>query len=404
MDIYTARQPIFNLKQNVIAYELLFRDGPENFFQSQDGHEATAKLIARTHLSDNIKLVTSNKPALINFTHKCLVKGLPFILNNKDCVVEIVETVEPNDEVYALCKRLKRAGYLIALDDFQYSEKWDRFFPLVKIIKIDVQRAPLHTITDVIKHLKVTTQCKLLAEKVETHEEYELAKKLGFNLFQGYFFCKPQMQRKRDVESNEAILLMLHNEVSNSEMDIEKISSLFKQDSSLTYKLLKYINSGTFKTQQNISSVKQAVVYLGINKIRQIVSVLVTSILAKDKPAELTKLSMVRAKFAETVIKDTSPALADSAFLVGIFSLLDAILDKSIHDIIEPLPLEPHVKEALLDTKCRSELACILRVNMHLEKGNWELAEMTGLKLGLNKHSINNAYKSAIRWSEQYMG
>lgn len=401
MDIYTARQAVLNKKQDVIGYELLFRDGPENYFKEQDGHEATSKLIARTYLSDSIKSVTSNKVALINFTEQCLVSGLPFLLNPNEFILELVETVPPSDEIFNICVRLHKVGYSIALDDFIYHSDWERFFPYVKLIKFDIQQTPLASITQTINHIQETTHCLVLAEKVETHAEFEMAKQLGCNLFQGYYFCKPEMHRKRDIESNHIVLLMLQAEVSRTVFNADKIAKIFKQDSSASYKLLQFMNNGQFKLQREISSIKQAVVYLGITQVRKIIALLTTSILAEDKPIELTKLSLVRASCCENIATTSNPNMADAAFLLGIFSLLDAILDKPLGDVIKPLPLEPYIKEALIDHTCRSELALILRIVIALEHGNWELAELYGKKLNIDAVIINSAYKRAVEWTHK---
>ena len=292
-EVYTARQAIFNRKQNVVAYELFFRDGPENFFPNVDAHEATSKLIARTHLNDGIKPVTSNKQALINFSEESILKGLPKLLCPTEIVIEILETVSPSEEVYQACLDLYRAGYKLALDDFVYSPEWKRFLPLVKMIKFDIMQTPLDRIQPLVDKLK--EKKVLLAEKVETKAEFDKAKKMGFKFFQGYYFCKPEMQKQRDSESNQHILLLLQREGVREHLNLNKVAQLFEQDSNLAYKLLRYINSGAFKLTKKISSIKQALVYLGEAQVRRMISLVTTSVLANDKPAELTKMCVIRA-------------------------------------------------------------------------------------------------------------
>lgn len=397
-DVYTARQAIFNKQQNVVAYELFFRDGPENVFPDVDAHDATSKLIVRTHLNDGIKPFTSNKQALINFSEESLLNGLPYILNPQEIVIEILETVRPTDEVYSACLELYRAGYKLALDDFVYEAKWKRFLSLVKLVKFDILVTPLDSIEPLIKKLK--HKKALLAEKVETKEEFIKAKKMGFRFFQGYFFCKPEMKKCRDVESNHHNLLLLQREGLRCELNYPTIASLFERDSSLAYKLLRYINGGTFQLNIPISSIKQALVYIGELQVRRMISLVVTSVLASDKAPELTKMCIIRARFCELVVKKAAPGLVEPAFLCGMFSLLDAILDKPLENIIDNLPLSQEIVEALTDALCQTPIAIALRTIKLLERNKWHDTEKEASKLCLNYKDVSNFYRSAIIWSD----
>jgi EAL and modified HD-GYP domain-containing signal transduction protein len=402
MNVYTARQAIFNNKQNVVAYELFFRDGPENFFPANvDGHVATSKLIARTQLISGIKPIASNKPALINFTEESILKELPFILDPKEVMIEILETVTPSDEVFEACKKLYLAGYKLALDDFIYRPEWKRFFRYVSMIKFDITVTPLHKIEPLVRKLQIQRpKIKLLAEKIETKEEYLEAKSIGIKFFQGYFFCKPEMQKTKDIQSNQHIIFLLQRETLKKELDHGKISRLFEQDSNLAYKLLRYINSGLFQLKNKISSIKQALVYLGDSQVRRMLSLITTSALASDKPAELTEMCVIRAKFCEQVIRKVSPGLVESAFLMGMFSLLDAILDRPLNEILETLPLEDDVKEALLKDNAQTPLAIAIRLVKLLERGKWHETELEAKKLGIDYKFLADTYKSAIIWSD----
>lgn len=397
-DVYTARQAIFNKKQKVVAYELFFRDGPENFFPDVDAHEATSKLIARTHLNDGIRPITSNKQALINFSEESILKGLPFLLNPSEIVIEILETVRPTDEVYAACLDLHSKGYKMALDDFVYKPEWNRFLSLIKMIKFDIMVTPLDSIGPLVKKLK--GKKVLLAEKVETKAEFIQAKEMGFLYFQGYFFCKPEMQKKRDNESNQHVLFLLQREGLRHVLNHNKIAKLFEQDSNLTYKLLRYINSSTFQLTTKIQSLKQALVYLGEDQIRRMISLITTAVLASDKPAELTKMCIIRARFCELIIKKVAPGFLESAFLTGMFSLLDAILDKPIENVIATLPLSEEVVESLTNNKCQTPLGITLRIVKLLENGNWHLTEQEASKLKLDYKFVADCYRQAVTWSD----
>jgi len=403
MFVYIARQAILNRRQQVMAYELFFRDGPENLFPNDiDAHEATSKLIGRTHFTKGIRPITSGKRALINFSQESLLKRLPLLLPPEDILIEILETVHPTNSVYAACVELYRAGYKLALDDFVYQPQWQRFFKLVSIIKFDIMATPLDTIAPLVTQLLNNSNIKLLAEKVETRAQYHQAMELGFHLFQGYYFCQPEMQRSKAVESSERLMFLLYKETLNSQLDYQAISDILKMDSSLTYKLLCFINSGCFPLKQHITSVKQALTYLGETQIRRLMSMFITAILANDKPAELIKMSMIRAKFCELVIKKVAPALADSAFLTGMFSLLDSIIDLPMVQVLDRVPVPDEIIETLLDEHDISQtpISMALRANKLLESGSWHLTEREAQKLRISFKVLSQFYQEAIVWSE----
>ena len=405
MIAYTARQAILNRRENIVAYELFFRDGPDNFFPSNyDAHEATSKLIGRTHFNKGLKPVTSGKRALINFSEESLLKGLPLLLPKDEIIVEILETVTPNDAVYKACLELKSVGYVLALDDFVYNTKWKRFLYLTKIIKFDLTITPLSQITPLIVKLREKSSIKLLAEKVETKEEFVEAKRLGFHLFQGYYFCKPEMRSDVEVDSSQYILMQLYEQTLSNELQYKKITHLFEQDSNLTYKLLCFINSGGFPLKSPITSVKQALTYLGETQLRSLLALFVTTILASNKPAELTKMSIIRAKFCESVVKRITPSQAEEAFLCGLFSLLDAMLDSPLEKILNRLPVPSSIRDTLLDPddKCQSTLSLALRSAKYIERNSWHLTEMECIKMNITSDEIGRMFQEAIVWSDFY--
>jgi EAL and modified HD-GYP domain-containing signal transduction protein len=403
MLVYTARQSIMNRRQIVVAYELFFRDGPENFFPSNiDAHEATSKLIGRTHFNKGILPITSGKPALINFSEESLLKGLPFILPKEDIFVEILETVTPSDEVYQACAELYRAGYRLALDDFVYKPEWRRFLQLVKMIKFDIMETPLTQIAPLVTKLRENSKIRLLAEKVETQEEYSQAMELGFHYFQGYYFCKPEMQKVHEVESNEQLLFFLYKESLAKSLNYKAIAQIFERDSNLTYKLLCFINSGSFPLITKITSVKQALSYMGEIQLRSVLSLFVTAILASSKPAEIIKMCVIRAKFCELVAEKIAPSLTSNAFLTGMFSLLDGILDLPMERVLERLPVSDEISETLLDSadKSQTPVSMALRAIRLLELGSWHLAEREAEKLRINTKQLDQYYQEAIQWSD----
>jgi EAL and modified HD-GYP domain-containing signal transduction protein len=401
MKIYTARQAILNRKGNVVAYELLYRGGPENFFPSINPHKATSKLIMRTHLNQGLGLITDNKPALINFPEESILNGLPLILPPKQVVIEILETVSPSDEVYQVCKDLYHQGYHLALDDFVYKPEWNRFFNLMKLIKFDIQATPLDKISPLIKKLKTRKNLKILAEKVETKEEFLQAKKLGFNFFQGYYFCRPEMSESNEIDSHQPILLSLIQECLRTTLNIKCITSYFERDVGLSFKLFKFINSGILPISQEITSIKSALIYLGEAQTKKLILLLAAGSLAKKKPKELTRLAIIRARFCELIAEKTIPEHAEASFLVGLFSLLDAMLDAPLDKIVNSLSLPADVVAALTSDK-PSTLKYILSTVSYYEKGSWYNTKRNAQRINVDYEELADYYQNALVWARKY--
>jgi len=401
MKVFTARQAILNQKEHVVAYELLYRDGPDNIFPNIDPHEATAKVVMQTHLNQGLSPITDNKPALINFCEQSIIDGLPLLLPNKQVMIEILETVTPSDQVFQVCKALYHQGYHLALDDFIYHPEWSRFFNLVKLIKFDIQETPLDTIGPLIEKVKQRKNLKILAEKVETKEEFLEAKKIGFNFFQGYYFCKPEMGNSSDLDSNQPILFTLMQESLKSPMNISKISEYFERDSALSYKLLKFVNSGILPITQQMDSIKKAVIYLGELQLKKLILLLTAGIIAQDKPKELTRIAIVRARFCELIAKKVLPGQSEASFIVGLFSLLDAMLDRPLGEILENLSLAEEVVAALTTEK-PSLLKYILSVVKEYEQGSWFKTKTAAEMINIDYDLLADFYKEAVIWANKY--
>lgn len=401
---YTARQGIFNRRQHLVAYELLFRNGVENVFPTDiDGHQATSQIIINTHLNRGIDAITNGLPAFINFSETCLHKDLPLLLPHNKVVVEILETVTPSDEVFLACRKLFHAGYTLALDDFVYSPAWARFIPFVKLIKFDLAKTPLAQIAKLVAGIQQQyPKVKLLAERIETQEQFQEAKAIGFHLFQGYFFCKPEVKAQRDVQSETLYLLKLVEEASRDQLDIDKVCALFSQDVGLTYKLLTYINSGVLPLKTKIKSIRQALVYLGIAEVRKLILLLATGVMAQNKPKELTRVGTIRAKGSELIAKKMPSAPVENAFMTGLLSIIDAILDMPMEEVLNRLPLCEEVKSALLNPKEQTPLRLILNTVVLAEQGSWHLTTQEALKLNLSYKQVADAMQRAQQWTNNF--
>jgi EAL and modified HD-GYP domain-containing signal transduction protein len=413
MKIFTARQAILDKENKVMAYELLYRDGEENSFPMNiDPHAATGRIIVRTHLNEGLSNITGGKTAFINFTEKCLLSDLPEMLPKDKVVIEILESVNPTDAVYEKCRALYKKGYRLALDDFVYKSSWARFLKLVRIIKFDITKTPLHTLPKFINSLRemqrkgnLKNKIALLAERVETHEEFELAKKLGFHFFQGYYFCKPEMHASKDVDLNSSSLLSVYQELCKKELNINAITKCFESDEGLTYKLLNFMNSGLFSVESPISSIKQALTYLGEEKLRRFLTLLTTSQMAVNKPKELVRVGIVRARTNEGIAEKVLPAMTNEAFLAGLLSILPGILDRPIGQILENLPVTEEISDALLPKvgKPESTLRIVLKVTELIEKGSWHLTTKECLKLkNISYDDVNEIHTDALGWAKQF--
>ena len=403
MYFYAARQPILDANKNLYGYELLFRDSIDNVFPEVDGDEATSKMIEASKFNMGISEFTSNKPAFINFTLETLSQGYPEMLTNEEVVIEILETVKPGKKLLNNCKDLHSKGYKIALDDYEHQSVWAHFYPFIKIIKIDIQKTNLDEIKQVIEAIKDHPHIDLLAEKVETYIEYEQALQLGFKYFQGFFFAKPEMVKTKSLSPSQLSMAELLYETSKPELDLSSITSVFERDVSLSYKLLRYANSAIFRRRSEISTIKQALVILGSSELKRFLGLMFAVTANPDKPTELIKLAMTRAKFCELVAHDLKSQIDDSiAFLTGLLSMIDAILDEELEVVLAKLPLAAEIKEPLLTRK--GVMAAIIKLLEFIEHAQWDKTNLVMEKLKLDKEQAVKHYNAALTWADEQSG
>lgn len=397
---YVARQPILDADKTVFAYELLFRDGKSNCYPELSPDEATSKLLAQNHLQLGIEELTNGKLAFINFHEDALLHHFPTSLPPKDIYVEILEDVPISDALVRACKKLKSMGYKLALDDHDFDAKWDVFLPFIDMIKIDIQATNILRINKYLRHLEELQRrdILLLAEKVETAQEFEQLKLLGFHYFQGYFFAKPEIVKQKSIAPNKLVLMELISETSKRRMDINKLSNLIQRDVSISYKLLRFINSSAYNQQQTIGSLKHALAYMGERELKKFIALIALANLTENKPSELINLSAVRARFCALLSDkrqdDDNPPMA---FLTGLFSLVDALLDQDLSFALEKLPVSPEIKQALTDKT--GHLAEYLEMAIYYEKGQWDEIEKLCQTLDVNVDDVGDFYLHALQWA-----
>lgn len=396
MDVFVARQPIFNLKKEIYAYELLFRTGMSNAFPDIDGEVATTSLLSSSFFTIGIDKISGGKLAFVNFTEELLLKKYPEMFPSNKIMIEILEDIEPTDEVVQVCKDLKANGYQVALDDFVYEERFKELVELADIIKIDFLLSSRDEIVEMVSALS-NYKCKLLAEKIETYEEFELAKQMGFVYFQGYFFSKPEILKNKEIPSSKLTILQLLNEVNGVDFDVDKLKDLLNQDVSTSYKLLNYLNSAFFNRLQPISSIRQAIAFLGSQGVRQFISLIAIGQLGDGKPGELIRTSIIRARFLELVGKEVNRD-ANELFMLGLFSLIDAMLDNTMDNLINKMPLTNIICEALVDRK--GDVFPYLRIVETYEAGNWEEFENYLDVIGCDSGKIVEFYMDSVDWAD----
>jgi len=401
MEVFVARQPIFNRKQKIYGYELLFRDGKSNAFPRIDGDTATCKLLSNSFMSMGIEQIAGGKKSFINFTGDLLVKEVPKMFPPEKIMVEVLEDVTPEEPVVKACEDMVGSGYEIALDDFFYRADLAPLIALAKVIKIDLRLTPLEGIGDLVSKLS-GKGIKLLAEKVESHEEFQRAVEMGFEYFQGYFFSKPQVLQAKDIAPSKINLLQITAEANKEDFRFESLEKFISRDVSISYKLMRYINSAYFRRVQEISSIKQAIVLLGERGLRRFISLVTMARLAADKPDELIRTSIIRARLCEQLAKEKNRTDESELFTLGLFSLIDAILDSPMETLMERLPFSEGIKSALV--RGEGELADYLRLVTYYEAGDWEGFAAMADRIGLDEEKVPVYYLDAVGWADSYHG
>lgn len=397
MDVFVARQPIFNVHKKIYAYELLFRTGMANVFPDLDGETATTSLLSSSFFTVGIEQISGGNRAFINFTEDLLLKETPTMFPAGNIMVEILEDVTPTEEVIDACKGLISKGYDLALDDFVFSEEWRPLVAMAKVIKIDFRLIGMEEIQQIVETV-APYGCELLAEKIETYDEFQKAKDMGFIYFQGYFFAKPEVLKNKDIPSSQLTLMQLITEVNRTEFDMDKLERLINQDVSVSFKLLKYLNSAFFYRVQPISSIRQAIAFLGERGIRQFVSLVVTSKLAESKPPELIRTSIIRARMLELMSQEIGLPGSSDYFMLGLFSLIDAMLDNSMEYLMDQLPLTDAVKDALCK-QTGSMYPYLHAVEMY-ETGRWDKFDQILSKVSIDASKFPGFYMDAVGWAD----
>jgi c-di-GMP-related signal transduction protein len=403
MDIYVARQPIFNRFQKVIGYELLHRSGLTNSYDATDGTEASLAVISNTYLFLSQRVVAPPTQAFINLTRDLLLNGVAGLLPNKSTVIEILEDIEPDETVLKACQELKKAGYTLALDDYTIANEAQRsLLSLADIVKVDFAQSTREESQAIIQKFG-NGRGKFLAEKVETLDEFKSALSMGYSFFQGYFFSKPVIVPGKAIPGYKLNYMRMLQETNKRELDFHALERIIKQDMTLCYTLLKYINSAYFGFRDEITSLLSAIVLLGEEEIRRWASLVLFTLMGVDKPPELVLRSLIRAQMCELLAADLGLKGHESElFLMGMFSMLDVLIGRPLAEILEGMNLGKEVKGALLGEE--NSYRDLYDLVVSYESGDWDTCFESASRINLDRKSIPENYLKAVYWAEEVVG
>jgi len=396
VDFWVGRQPIFDGHVVVQAYELLYRQGQQGLASPAQGDQATAETIVHSLLDLGLPSLTGGRRAYINFTREMLVGGYVELLPKDSVVVEVLETVAPDDAVVAVCSELQHAGYQLALDDFVPNDPREQaLLPFCDQVKVDFVQAGEQDRAAIARRLGSSGHT-LVAEKVESEQEFEWARDHGFSLHQGYFFARPTAVQGRVIPPAKLSYLRILNLLRQPVLDFEELERAVKSDVSLSHKLLRMLNSAGFGWRRRIESVRHALVALGEEAVRKWLSLLCIASIAADRPQELVVQSLSRAWFLEQL--GPCAGMGDrktDLFFMGIVSLLAALLLRPLDEIVDQLTLAEDVERGLLGRDGRMGEA--LELARAFENADWRAIPALCGDLAADPKTVASLYVDAVR-------
>ncbi len=400
-DIFVARQPIFDRSLRVIGYELLYRRSTENSFGEggPNADVASAENLDRTLLGFGLERLTAGRDVYVNASRRILLNEIYTLLPPERTVIELLETIEPDAEIVAASRKLKEHGYRLALDDFVFTPAHQPLLEMADIVKVDFRQHPETARASYVKewgHGRI-----LLAEKVETEEDWKQASDAGYSYFQGYFFARPQVLQAKDLPPNKVTYLRLLRELHSTTPNLEAIETIIAQDVALSVKLLRYLNSAGFGWSHEVTSIRQGVRVLGERPMRKWASLVAVMGLSSGKPQELIVIALTRARFAEMLAPLLGmPELELELFLVGLLSTVDALTDRPLVEALAPLAVAPSIREALLEGA--PPLGDPLRIVIGFERGRWNVVEKLCAQYQVCEEDVARAYSEAVLWAEDH--
>ena len=392
--IYVARQPLLTATSEVFGYELLYRASWHAEACVDQKDVAAARVLTDSLLAIGLSDISGGRPVFLNLTRSLLLQDLSALLKPQSAVLEILEDVVIDDEVIATCRSLHDKGYSLALDDFVEDSAAEALLPYARYVKVDVlQHAPAQ-MRALVERL-VARGIRVVAEKVETQEMFDETRQLGYSLFQGYYFCKPKTLTARAVPARQLAYLQLVSALRDPDLSIRDLENLVKHDVSISYRVLRLVNSAAFAVRREVTVLREALFMVGTKTIATWVTVWAMTGLNRA-PGEVATLAMMRARACE-LLGDKLDGDGERLFLLGLCSMLDTMLGVPLETALEALPLAPEIQAALhgVPGKERSILDAVIAY----ERGEWEGAERLAVGLGLPAESLPDTYRQALRWT-----
>jgi EAL and modified HD-GYP domain-containing signal transduction protein len=396
---HLTRQAVFDRHLGVFGYEILLKSGDEDLLVGAAPDHAGARIVEGSINTIGLGSLLQGKKAFFNMTRRMLAEDLAALLPPAQSVIEILHTLEPDAPVVDRCKELKKRGYMIAVDAYTARRNMMPLMLLADIIKVDFRATDEGEQASCVQRYG-KPNVKLLADRVESHQELDRARRLGYSLYEGPFFCKPQQLVRKEIPAFKLNYLRILQKVNEPEIRYDELDGLIRQDLALSLKLLRYVNSAMFALPQRVESIRQALALVGVSVIRRWVCLLALAAMSEDKPQELIVTSLVRARFCEQIgqaagMKDVEFEL----FMVGLLSAVDAILDRPMLEVLNDLPLSPDVKAALMGKK--DGHGRVLGLALAYERAEWDKLPAAMGSLALDVTQLPSYYREAVAWAGQ---
>ncbi|NLW10969.1 MAG: HDOD domain-containing protein [Clostridiaceae bacterium] len=402
MSLLFARQPIFDNMGRRHGYELLYREPGENAYGQHDGDMATSSVMAASFLSMGVSELSSQSKAYINFTSNMLLRGVATLFPKDTIVVEILETIEPTYEIIEACHDLRKKGYTIALDDFVLRDDYKPLIDLAHIVKIDFMHLKSEAERKSILQLNRHKNVKYLAEKVETREDYEMAVRLGYSLFQGYFFSKPVIINTNNIPPSKINQVRLMQLLENNDPDIGDIADVIEKDVAFTYEILKLTTTVRYYRGNKITSIRQAAMLMGLTELKKWAYITIIRKISDHDQEENISISVQRARALEQLAELTGNRDKKmSFFTLGLLSMIDVLTGCEMSLIVSELPVSSEMQDILLGNNPDTIMHTCFQLTTAYEKAQWILAEILGEKLGITMEQMASFYLDAVVWSNQ---
>lgn len=400
MDVFMARQPIFDLNNNVYAYELLYRsNGNKNEYTGISGDESTANVFSNTFFGLDVKHVIGNAKAFINFTSNLLLRGIPKLISPEILVVEVLENQLTSPALLDAVQDLRERGYTIALDDFEYSNAYSELFQLGDLVKIDF-RSSKRSIEETAYICRYSNKI-MLAEKVESYEEFEYAKKLGCTFMQGYYFARPAMMTGITFQALPVNMLEIIRLLGSHNVEISAVADVLSRDSALTQRVLRLINSVYFGVPNKVSSISQAIMILGLDSLRDWVYLMGMQKMMGNENVELSRLSLLHAKFCKKtalLIPEVAEE-SESFYLMGLMSMLVFAGERSLAQMLEEFPLSDDINNGLMMKG--GVYSDVLELALSYTKGYWKVVEEISARYNVDRLQLQEIFVECTREVEE---